>query len=292
MVKKQQYLVGIVVMVWSSIFFSMMAGLIRYVSHIDSFTTSLFRFAIGLALLGTLAMLKKIKLMFIRSKLLFLRGFFGGVAVFLFYLSISKIGISKGTVILYSYPIFATIGGVIFLGEKVSPRKWFVILFSFVGIYLISTSEAQGLSGFGKYDSLAIMGALCAGMSVVLVKKLRDTDSSYAIFFAQSAVGFWLVILPANGASSEIGMSGGIILLAIGITAAVGQLMMTYAYRHLPVSTGSLLGMLVPVFNISIGVIGFNEDISRRCISGIIIVLVSCVLVIVGKEGGRLSITG
>jgi drug/metabolite transporter (DMT)-like permease len=269
-----------------------MAGLIRYLSHVDSFTIAFFRFAIALALLGTLALTKKIKFTFTSSVLLFLRGFFGGVAVLLFYFSISTIGISKATVIVYSSPIFATIGSAIFLGEKVSPKKCLVILCSFVGIYLISTSPTQSFAGIDRYDLLATMGALSAGVAVVLVKKLRDTESSYSIFFAQCIVGFWLVLLPANVVTSTIGMSGGLLLLAIGVTASAGQLIMTYSYRYLPVSTGSLIGMLVPVCNIAIGVIGFDEDISKRCIMGIIIVLVSCAFLLVRKRDAQSSVMG
>ncbi len=99
-----------------------MAGLIRLIPHIDSYTIAFFRFAIGLALLGSIALIKKIEFTFARSALLFLRGFFGGVAVLLFYLAINTIGISKATVIAYSSPIFATIGSALFLGEKVSIR--------------------------------------------------------------------------------------------------------------------------------------------------------------------------
>ena len=284
--RRQLYLGGVAMMVCASVSFSLMATLVRYVSHIDPFKTSLFRFAVGLALLGILVALKKIELTFIRSKLLFLRGFFGGMAVLLFYFSIGKIGIAKGTVILYSSPIFAAIGGVVFLKEKVSRVKWCIILSAFCGIFLISGSSAKGVWGIGLYEALAIVGALCAGIAVVTVKKLRDTDSSYTIFFAQSAIGFLIVLFPANLFTFEIDLSSGIILSAIGITAAIGQLLMTYAFRHLPVSTGVLIGMLVPVFNIPIGVIGFNEDLSGGCIAGILLVIGSCALLL-RKEGMR-----
>jgi hypothetical protein len=50
--------------------------------------------------------------------------------------------------------------------------------------------------------------------------------------------------------------------------------------------------MLVPVCNIAIGVIGFDEEISMRCITGIIIVLLSCALVLAGKRIAQPSVTG
>jgi drug/metabolite transporter (DMT)-like permease len=277
---KKKYLSSIMVMATSTVFFSVMAGLVRYASNIDSYKTAFFRFAIGLCLLCTAALFKKIPLTFNKSKLLFLRGFLGGIAVFIYYLSLSKIGIIKGTVIFYAYPIFATIGGVFLLREKVSWKKWVIILSSFIGIYLIASSRTGTITELGVYDIVAIAGSVISGTAIVLVKKLRDTESSYSIYFAQCAIGFWLVVIPANIVPCEIGISGGVILLLIGLTASAGQLCMTYAYRNLPVSTGSLLSMLTPVFSIIIGVILFKEYISLKCLAGIIIVISACVMVL------------
>ena len=62
------------------------------------------------------------------------------------------------------------------------------------------------------------------------------------------------------------------ILVCIGLTAAAAQLMMTYAYRQVKVSTGSLIGMLVPVCNVILGITIFSEEISLRVVIGILIV--------------------
>ena len=78
-------------MLGASFAFCGMSALIRYASHIDSYKVSLSRFMIGLALLGTAALFKRIRLVFVNSPLLFLRGFIGGLGVFFFYLSIPSI---------------------------------------------------------------------------------------------------------------------------------------------------------------------------------------------------------
>ncbi|MBU4201113.1 MAG: DMT family transporter [Verrucomicrobia bacterium] len=101
---------GVVLMVFSSVVFCAMSMLIKCVPGIDSFKTSLFR--IGMAVLGTAAIFGFMQLRFVNGRLLFLRGLFGGLGVFLFFLSIAKLGIAKGTVISYSYPIFASVLGM------------------------------------------------------------------------------------------------------------------------------------------------------------------------------------
>ena len=47
-----------------------------------------------------------------------------------------------------------------------------------------------------------------------------------------------------------------------------------------------------PVCNTAIGVIGLSEAVSKRCIAGILIVLVPCSLVIAGKRDTYPSVTG
>ena len=110
-------------MMGSGVLFTLMAILVRSAPNIDCYTTALFRFAIGIALLGTAAMTKKITLTFHQSRLLFLRGFLGSIGVIIFYISITHIGLAKGSAITYSYPVFATLGGALFLGERIGWRR-------------------------------------------------------------------------------------------------------------------------------------------------------------------------
>jgi len=275
---------GVALILGSSVVFCVMGSLIRYADSVDTSKIALFRFMIGLALLGTAALFGKIKLTFEHGPLLFLRGLTGGAGVFLFFLSISKLGIGKGTVISFSFPVFAAIFGAVLLKERVGVLKCASMAASLLGIFLLSWNGDAGgsfLGSVGKYELLAILGAAISGLAIVVVKKLHDTDSTYAIFFAQCLVGFWLVVIPANVVDASLGYSGGILLLCIGVTAATGQLLMTEGYRHVTVTTGSLLGMLVPVLNFLVGIFLFHEEYSLHAVLGAVIVILSCSLVIV-----------
>ena len=274
---------GVVLMIISTVAFSIMSALLKVAVDISPFKTVFFRFAVGLGLLGMAALWGKIRLEFVRSKLLFFRGLVGGTAVFILFLSIVKLGVGKGTVFSYSYPVFASVFSGLFLKERIRPLKWCFILTAFAGIYFLAAAKpgAELLENpLGWYEVLAIVGAVCSGIAIVMVKKLHDTDSSYTIFFAQCLVGFWLFVVPANMAADAGGMSEGVLLLSIGVVAAVGQLLMTEAYRHVTVTAGSLLNMLVPVFNFTLAVTVFREPFAFIEIAGAALVLSSCTLVI------------
>ena len=282
---------GIVLMLSSSVAFCVMSALVKYASNIDPYKTTLFRFVIGLGILGTGALFGKIKLNFVHGRLLFLRGLFGGTSILLFFLSISKLGVGKGTVLIYSFPVFGTIFSVIFLKEKLKAISVGSIIAAFAGIYLLASDNRNGTllpGNIGKYELLAVLGAMLGGLALVIVKKLHDTDSSYAIYFSQCVIGLWIVALPANIVPCAVGFSGGFLLVAIGITSTIGQLLSTEGYKYLPVSTGSVIGMLVPVLSYIVGVTFFHEVFSVHSAIGSLIVIASCVVVLVAvKNNGQ-----
>jgi drug/metabolite transporter (DMT)-like permease len=278
---------GILLMLGASLSFCVTFSLVRHAIFIDPYKTTLFRFVIGLGLLGTASLAGWIRLRFVNNKFLLLRGLIGGTAVFIVFLTIPKLGISKGTVIPYSYPVFATIFSAIFLKEKIGRVKALAVIAAILGIYLLTikkSGDSHILWSIGKYEIIAIFGASLMGLAVVIVRYLHGTDDSYAIFFAQCAIGIWVVIVPANLVPISIGLGGGILLLCIGIAGATGQLLMTQGYRYLEVSTGALLGMLVPVLNFFIGALVFKEHLSILSVFGSAIVILSCVAVLIINE--------
>lgn len=283
---------GVALILASTAAFCLMSGLVRYASDIDPYKTTLFRFIVGLGILGTVALFGKIKLKFFNGPLLLLRGLTGGAAILIFFFSISKLGVGKGTVLIYSFPIFGSIFSSFFLKERIGVIRLAAILMAFAGIYLLAADNGRDLTllgALGAYELLAIFGAMLGGVALVSVKKLHDTDSSYAIYFAQCVIGMWIVVVPANIVPCSIGLSGGVLLVTIGVASTVGQLLSTEGFRYLPVATGSLLGMLVPVLNYLLGVAAFGEAISWRSIVGSATVLGSCVVVLLRNNGNSVT---
>lgn len=282
---------GVVLSLTSAVGFCAMAALVRQAARYDSFMVAQFRFVIGLALLSTAALFGCIRLDFSNGWLLFLRGLSGGASVVLFFLSITKLGVGKGTVISYSYPVFASLLSALFLKERMGPLRWLAVLAALAGTTLLSLRGAGpgGAGGFsvGRYELLAVTGAFLSGIAVVLVRKLHETDSTYAIFFSQCLVGLWLVLVPANVSGAALGYEGGLLLIGIGVVAAVAQLLMTEGYRHLSVTTASLLAMLTPVLSLLVGLTVFREPMNAQAITGALVVMASCALVIVTDRPRR-----
>jgi drug/metabolite transporter (DMT)-like permease len=268
---------GILLTFGSVLFFALMAILVKATPHVSSYQTTFFRFAVGVGIVSALSLFGVIQLTFNDRKGLFWRGFVGGIAVYLFYLAILKLGVGKGSVYIYSYPIFATLFSMLILKEKVELIKFAVIFISFAGLILLSVGGGkESLAGMGIYELVAIAGSITTGLAVVFVKKLHDSDNSYAIFFSQCIVGFWMFLIPSGTTQAKGDLTELLLLVLIGVVATIGQLFMTEGYRHVNVATGSMLQSMVPVFNLLAGWFIFHEQYTVIEILGAFIIVSSC----------------
>lgn len=279
---------GAALMAASSVVFCVMGALIKFIPGVDICRTTLARFIVGVAVLCTAAMAGRIKLEFVNKPLLFCRGIVGGSAVFVAFWSISRLGIGMSTVLTYTYPVFAAILSAFMLRERLAMGQWACIVVSVFGMALLA-------GGGGSPDTtavfIALAGAVLSGLAVVLVKKLHKTDTSYSIFFAQSLIGFWIMVVPANTVGGETGVGAAVIMVLVGMAAAGGQLLMTEAYHYVSATMGSLLSLMTPVLSLAAGVLFFGEAVTGWGFIGSGLIIVSCGAMVLmnSREGLRLG---
>lgn len=267
----------------ASLLFSLMATCVRYASDLPATALSFYRFGFGVVVVLGLALAGRARLRTRNWQFLFARGLLGGIAVYLYYVAICKVGLAKGTVLSYTFPVFVPLFGVVLLKERVPVNIAACIPIAFAGVYLIVSPER--LTEVTRYDLAAILCALCSAAAVVCIKRLRETDAPYVIFLSQSAFGVAMVSYPALRAGLSVPISLLPALLGIGLFAVAAQLLMTYSYKLVPATSGSLMGYLTPVFNVLIGVLAFGEKLGAHGMIGCVIVLgVSLYITLAGRE--------
>lgn len=274
---------GAVLMVLTCLFFAANASLVKLISNVAPTKIGLCRFAIGFIIILAAASTGKIKLKFNNIKLLAARGALGGIGISLMYLSIIKLGVSKGMILVATYPIYAYIFSIILIRERPSLVSAIAIVTAFVGIYLVMAGDngAENIfSSFGIYELLAASVGIIGGLVIVIIRRLHRTDNSYSIYFWQCLVGLLVVTAPSKIWQSSFSQWEIFILLMIGITATVGQLMMTQSFKHLPVKTGATLMMLEPAFCYIAGVAIFHELLTVNSMIGSVLIIGSCVAVV------------
>lgn len=116
------------------------------------------------------------------------------VAQYGWFVALTLIPLAQVVSIEFTMPIWSAALAVIFLGERMSGRKWFAVVLGLVGVAVIVRPRAGELD-VGQL--VALGSALGFAVSVVLVKSLTRTDAAVTISFwmlvVQSAIG----LLPA-----------------------------------------------------------------------------------------------
>jgi drug/metabolite transporter (DMT)-like permease len=110
------------------------------------------------------------------------------------FVALTLIPLAQVVSIEFTMPIWSAALAVVFLGERMSGRKWFAVLLGLVGVAVIVRPVAGQLNA-GQLIALA--AALGFAVSVVLVKSLTRTDAAVAISFWMLVVQSVIGLVPA-----------------------------------------------------------------------------------------------
>jgi drug/metabolite transporter (DMT)-like permease len=281
----------------SSVIFSAMSLLVPFAAA-STYVVAASRFVTGGLAIAAMAALGFIKLRPVNLPWLVVRGLFGSVSVYLFYRGITRLGLGMGTVLNYTYPVFAALLAPLMLKERLQADVIVAVVLSFLGIYLVVNPSGMesvlhgggpgGLFSFSPDALLSLLGGLFASVAVVSIKRLRETDSPSVIYLAQCVFGALMIGYPTATSSFSFSLSVWLILLAIGGLATVAQVMMTEAYAHVSATEGSLLAYLVPVLNVALGAVVFGETTRPLALAGSVLVLACCAYVALRERIMRL----
>lgn len=282
---------GIVVMLVSVSAFTGNSLLLRYLSGetrgIAPEVPLLFRALVGMVLVAFLFRGRRptrVKPVF-RERLLILRGILGLLGTAAYYYTVPTLGAGMATLICNTYVIFASLIAVLALGERLTVTRFLWLASACVGIVLLlgPNAEAEDFR-FGFYEAVALVGAIIAAWTVVLIRQLVADHSIGTIYLAQCV---WIALpLLFLAGPQLIGLTGfeiGLLILA-AVFAGCGQLAMNEGYRCLPVSTGAPLQMLWPVTTTAGGWLLFHERLGWPQFVGAALILASIWRVSVSRK--------
>ena len=282
------YTRGMLLMAASSLVFSAMSLLVPFTSSINTAIVTAARFTTGIVVIVCLGLFGRANIKPVNKPWLVGRGIFGAASVYLMYFGMVKLGLGMGTILSYTYPVFAALLAPFVIREKLHPDVFVAVAVSFVGIWLVvnplgaaasAPAGATAASHQGLYQLLALLGGLLSAVAVVAIRKLQATDSPYMIYLAQCVFGMIIIGYPTATSSFSFALPLWLVLAGIGILATVAQVMMTRAYRDVPATEGSLLAFMVPVINSILGIAVFGEKMQPLTIAGALVVLAACAYV-------------
>lgn len=124
-----------------------------------------------------------------KAGLEYIRGFFLFLSFTTYMLGLAALPLADIAAIRNSGPLMITFLSVVWLGEKVGPRRWIALFVGFIGVLLI---VQPGSSTFNLGSIFALSATLFYALSVMVTRKLQTTDSSATMAYYSSLV--YLVI--------------------------------------------------------------------------------------------------
>ena len=230
-------------MLGASFFFALMSAISKWLSR-DFHIVQLvfFRNIIGVLFIGTSILQRPMKQAGGKLGLLIFRGVVGTLSLYLLFYAIQNLGLSRASTYQYTYPIFLAFLSWLFLGEKLSLMEWIAILLGFAGILFVfrpdfSMSLRNHVIGLGN--------ALLTAIAYLAIRQLGQVYDTRAIVLSFMLSGIILpifsMIIGTNFPSDQLDFLIGTFkwpvtlahwlgFIALGITAMIGQIMMTQSF--------------------------------------------------------------
>lgn len=209
------------------------------------------------------------------TRLLIIRGCTGSLAFICMITAIQRLPISTALVIFYSFPAFSAVFSYLIYGERVGRLEIACILGVLAGVGVLFDFQPGG-DLFGQ--AMALLGGAFAGLTVTLIRTLREHNGPVIIYLYLCTMGFCVTApmfaleptLPA--APAEWGM-----VLGIVFSSVMAQLLMNQGFFYCRGWEGGVFMSSEVVFTAIVGIALLGDPASWRFWTGGIAVLASIV---------------
>ncbi|HYC08626.1 MAG TPA: DMT family transporter [Steroidobacteraceae bacterium] len=204
-----------------------------------------------------------------------------------FIYAVRVLSLANAYAVFLSAPLLVAALSVPVLKERVNWRNWLAILVGLGGVLVMLRPSASGLNTLGALA--ALLGATAYAFSALAVRVLTRTDTTVSVVFwtiglmtlftgAIAAPG-WVAIEPAHWKW----------LLALGLLAAIGQYLITEAFRAAPPSIVTPFEYTALLWGIAIDRVVWHVSPSARICCGGGLVIASG-LYLIWHERARASV--
>lgn len=242
----------------STIAFSIMHGLVRFVSEVlPPFQIAFFRNIFGLAFLVPLLMRSRFAIL--RTKqigLHALRGVINMAAMLMFFTALAISPIAKVTALGFTAPIFMAILAVLVLGERFRIYRWSAIFLGFVGMLIILR---PGLVAIDTGALLVIGSAALWAVAMIIIKIQSRTESSLTIVAYMGIFLGVFSIAPAVWVWQPFGLQTLGFMVLIGLFGSIAQMAISESLKETDSTALMPFDFLKLIWTAIIGVWFFSE---------------------------------
>jgi drug/metabolite transporter (DMT)-like permease len=201
--------------------------------------------------------------------LLWTRGISGGIVVVLYFLALSRIPAGEAGMLYNLFPIVATGMAIVAFGERPTVHLLLGLLAATAGVVLVLGGGSLSL-GLGFGELFAVVAAVFAAFSSVVIRAMRATENAPTIFF-YFCLGGLPVALPFALDPWPHSAAGWALAVLMGLAAFGAQVLMSEAYGTLKVGEAAVWLQLTPLAQYLLAVPLLGEPLSGAGLAGIVL---------------------
>lgn len=258
-------------LLWALSFSTAMGFAKTLSSEVDSVMVLFMRYFFGLIFFSPFIMKAGVKGFVTSRPILHIARIIAlGAAVGCTYFAYRRLPLALATSIGMTGPLFTTVLAMILLKDEVRFAKWCLILFGYTGVIVAVRPHEVGIS-IGVW--VALMANLCAAVSIICVKLLTRTESTFTIMLYANTATTFIAGLIAVIFWKTPSLSDLLSLIAVGGFGVFSQYCNVTALRFANPSFLAPFEYTRICFAIPVGFIFFDEVPNMWVIFGSLIIV-------------------
>ncbi|MDJ0575140.1 MAG: DMT family transporter [Xenococcaceae cyanobacterium MO_234.B1] len=168
-------------------------------------------------------------------------------------------------------PLMIPFVSLIWLQESISQRVIWAGGLGFIGVFLIL--KPDGDTNWASF--VALSSSLMAAIAFVTVRKLSATEPTLRIVSYFAIVGLSISAIPLIWTWQTPTLSQCLMLMGVGLTTTIGQLLLTRGYQSAPASSVGIFTYTSVPFGTFLGWLFWNELLDKNSYLGAVLIVLA-----------------
>ena len=279
MTKSQNIVRGAFFIVTAEVSFALSAALIKLVSDsLPNQSIVFFRNLFGLLILTPLLLNAGENIL--KTNRLHLHLFRSGIgmgAMYCFFYALANLPLADSMLIKSTIPLIIPFISLAWLKESISKRIIVAGLLGFIGVFVILNPDGNNTNWA---ILVALSSSLMAALAFVTVRQLSYTEPPLRIVTYFAIVGLIISAIPLTWTWQTPTLEQCVMLLGVGLTTTIGQLLLTRGYQNAPASSVGIFTYTSVPFGTFLGWLFWQELLEPEFYLGAILIILAGVLVL------------
>ena len=279
MTKSQNIVGGAFFIVTAEVSFALSAALIKLESDsLPNQSIVFFRNLFGLLILTPLLLNAGENIL--KTNRLHLHLFRSGIgmgAMYCFFYALANLPLADSMLIKSTIPLIIPFISLAWLKESISKRIIVAGLLGFIGVFVILNPDGNNTNWA---ILVALSSSLMAALAFVTVRQLSSTEPPLRIVTYFAIVGLIISAIPLTWTWQTPTFQQCVMLLGVGLTTTIGQLLLTRGYQNAPASSVGIFTYTSVPFGTFLGWLFWQELLEPEFYLGAILIILAGVLVL------------